>query len=471
MRRPYAFGFLATILFLAGCSQTAPPPTPGVCPSSTQAVAVSPLSAQAVAAAVPSGLGDFSPNHVPGELLAFVEQTGQAEPAGLAQAETNAGVRRLGSLGQGWLHYRAAPGNELAAAKALLAKGVVKFVQPNYIYKPLFTPNDPLYASNQIQQLNGAMRLQAAWDIEKGQSCPPYIAVLDTGITLNHEDFAGVLYLPIGANLDVVGATASSPTPDTDPSHNGASGHGTWVTGVLGAATNNLKGIAGTTMGGRIIPIKVYGDDNTGTSATIASGIDLAISLKARVINISSCLADASGGCLNTTDPAMESKIKTAHDQGRVVVASAGNDNNNFVGYPASSVYAIAAGAINSSTLARSTFSNYGSALDLMAPGGDCATAACLTATEYVTTTHTSGGYEGVIGTSFSSPFVAGTVALFMSKYGKTFGQWPSWQRVYSCLTSTAEDLGPPGFDNEYGYGLVRIDLALTNSSSCMVYP
>jgi len=62
---------------------------------------------------------------------------------------------------------------------------------------------------------------------------------------------------------------------------------------------------------------------------------------------------------------------------------------------------------------------------------------------------------------------VAGVVALYMSKYASERKAWPSPDQVYQCLTNTAEDLGPAGWDPEYGFGLVRADQAMTDTTSC----
>jgi len=78
-----------------------------------------------------------------------------------------------------------------------------------------------------------------------------------------------------------------------------------------------------------------------------------------------------------------------------------------------------------------------------------------------------SGNYRFVSGTSLASPIVAGVVALYMSKYASERKAWPSPDQVYQCLINTAEDLGPSGWDPEYGFGLVRADRAMTDTTYC----
>jgi len=114
----------------------------------------------------------------------------------------------------------------------------------------------------------------------------------------------------------------------------------------------------------------------------------------------------------------------------------------------------LAVGAVNQNRR-RASFSACGSELDLVAPGVGVLVAV------------PSGGYARFEGTSFASPIVAGVAAWYMSKYASERGAWPTPDQVYTCLTQTAEDLGPAGKDNEYGFGLVRADRVLTDTTYC----
>lgn len=101
------------------------------------------------------------------------------------------------------------------------------------------------------------------------------------------------------------------------------------------------------------------------------------------------------------------------------------------------------------------SFSTYGPELDLVAPGVSVVGAG------------SGGGYAQDSGTSFASPVVAGVVALYMSKYISERQVWPTPDQVYQCLTGTAEDLGTQGRDDEYGFGLVRADWVMTDTTYC----
>jgi subtilisin family serine protease len=235
-------------------------------------------------------------------------------------------------------------------------------------------------------------------------------------------------------------------------------GHGTAVAGVLAAQTDNNLGIAGVTWGGYLLPIKIFTD--SGTSAKILDGLDMARKLGARVVNMSFCYVIENGKevCASSEkgydDPIVTQAIRNGYVNGMVFVGAAGNYAQNVVGYPASLPEVIAVGAVKTDrTLA--SFSNSGQTLDLVAPG------------DSIYSTYLGGGYASVSGTSFSSPIVAGVVALYMSRYASEHKAWPTPDQVYACLTGTAEDLGSPGRDDEYGFGLVRADRVMTDTTYC----
>lgn len=422
----------ATALLLTACPQTPPPPPP-VNPSGCP---VGPLSVQAEEPLNLQGLGRFEGEYVPGELLVLPR-------AGLSvQALRAEGVEPLGALPRGLLRVKVPPGQEKARAQALLRAGA-QYVQPNYIYRPLRVPNDPYYLG-QKAYLDGLVGLEAAWAHSTGRGCPPLIAILDTGI-LPHEDVRASLYLPQAVKLDVADDD-TDPTDRTDSA--GPRGHGLMVASVLGADTNNSLGMTGVTWGGYILPVKIFKDGATETStADITKGVNLALTLEARVINLSI-------GARNVSDPVLENAISQARASGAVVVAAAGNGGGRGVYFPASLPSVIAVGAVDNAKV-RASFSTYGPELDLVAPGVNVVGAG------------SGGGYAQGSGTSFASPVVAGVVALYMSKYASERRVWPTPDQVYQCLTGTAEDLGTQGRDDEYGFGLVRADRVMTDTTYC----
>ncbi|MDM7324464.1 MAG: S8 family serine peptidase [Thermus sp.] len=303
-------------------------------------------------------------------------------------------------------------------------------------------PNDPLYP-NQRDYLNGLVGLEAAWDQSTGRGYPPLISILDSGI-LPPDDMQASLYRPQGVKLDV----ADDDADPTDGTATTERGHGLMVASVLGADTDNSRGMAGVTWGGYIVPIKVFKDGaNTADTADIAKGVELARTLGAKVINLSM-------GGRNASDSILENAISQARASGAVIVAASGNDGGYGVLFPANLPGVIAVGAVDKSKK-RASFSACGPELDLVAPGVDVLVAG------------SGGDYEQASGTSFASPVVAGVVALYMSKYASERKNWPTPDQVYQCLTGTAEDLGPSGKDDEYGFGLVRADRVMTDTTYC----
>ncbi|GAA6746925.1 S8 family peptidase [Thermus brockianus] len=434
MRRPTLLALLLGLtLALTACPQTPPPPVdPAECP-------VGPLAPQSREEPIRlQGLGRFAGAYVPGELLVV------PRPGLSVQTLRSQGAEPQEALPRGLLRVKVPVGQEEAKAQALLRAGA-QYVQPNYLYRPLRTPNDPLYPS-QRPYLNGLVGLEAAWDRSTGRGCPPLIAVLDTGI-FPHEDFAVSKYVPQGVNLDVA-ADDPDPTDGQRPDWD-SYGHGLAVASVLGADTNNGRGIAGVTWGGYVIPIKVFQDGIKDASTwDIAKGLDLAGTLGVKVINLSL-------GALGQSDNVLASAVARVRAGGAVVVAASGNKGTPGVYFPANLPGVIAVGAV-AGDKTRAGFSSYGPELSLVAPGVDLLVAF---------PGFSSYGLES--GTSFASPIVAGVVALYMSKYASERRVWPTPDQVYQCLIRTAEDLGPPGRDDEYGFGLVRADRVMADTTYC----
>jgi serine protease len=401
---------------------------------------VGPLAApQALEPLRLQGMGRFEGDYVPGEVLA-IPAPGLSLQALKAQV---AGVEPQEELPGGLVRLKVPVGQEEAKAQALLKAGM-RYVQPNYIYKPLKVPNDTYYYSAQSIYLNGLVGLETAWDYSTGRGCPPLVAVLDTGI-LGHEDFQKSKHLPTGVPLDVADNDADPTDRTSRLGPKAPFGHGLMVSTVLGADTNNARGIAGVTWGGYIVPVKIMRDgDSSFYTGSILEGLNLARDLGARVVNLSF-------GGQGFYDGAVAKAIANLRSAGVVLVAAAGNleypNQPGNVFFPANLPGVIAVGAVTNSG-ERASFSAYGPELDLVAPGVNVYAASPNAMDEYVAAT----------GTSFASPVVAGVVALYMSKYASERKEWPSPAQVETCLFNTSEDLGTPGRDDYYGFGLVRAD-------------
>ncbi|MEB3197021.1 MAG: S8 family serine peptidase [Candidatus Sericytochromatia bacterium] len=266
------------------------------------------------------------------------------------------------------------------------------------------------------------------------------VAVLDSGLDVTHPEFAGRVVTPFNA-LD-----GASPTSNvTDESD----GHGTHVTGIVGADGQNAQGGAGVAWGVRILPIKVLGPDG-GTDTEILRGFMHAVNWRpspddgsrVRVINMSLGKSSADVSALYTEATAI------ARAAGILVVASSGNDAAPFVASPANSSGVLAVGSAfhHATWEGVSAFSNGGARLDLVAPG------------EEIYATLPGGAYGYLSGTSMASPYVAGVAALVTARYdpqhARANGAFVDLlrQRLLRAVT----DLGLPGRDDLAGEG--RLD-------------
>lgn len=252
------------------------------------------------------------------------------------------------------------------------------------------------------------------------------VAVLDTGVA-NHADLANVLPV-VNANTDPV-----SPGTRTD-----VNGHGTHVAGTISASINGF-GVDGIAPGVRILPVKVFPDSGSGTSAAIARGITAAIDADVSVINMSLTMSGQNS--------AVQAAIDAARAQGIVVVAATGNAGApcggfytacgmTSVSYPAAGAGVIAVGA-TAEDGTKAVFSQTG-VVDVSAPG------------DSIFSTYNSHNYVGMSGTSMSTPHVAGVAALI-----KTANPDLTPDQVEDVLKTTSQDLGTPGYDTSFGAGQV----------------
>jgi serine protease len=355
------------------------------------------------------------------------------------------GVEVRRALDGGFLQVKVPPGQEKAKAKALLQAGA-RWVQPNYLYQPLAFPTDPSYFPQQRSQLNGLLGLESAWNSEKGDP-NLIVAVVDTGY-LTHIDASSRWYLPPNQTLDLAD-NDSNPVDDTPDARGAAKAfsHGLAVASVIGADTDNNQGMAGVTWFGQLLPLKVARSSDGQISTTVvASAVRKAADLGAKVINLS-----LGGGGF---DAVLENALAYAREKGVTLVAAVGNDGVDGVLYPASSPRVIAVGAVDNDRR-KASFSNCGPEVDLVAPGVG------------VVVLTPNNALDQASGTSFAAPMVSGVVALYMSSYQRLYGTYPIPDQVYQCLVQTAEDLGPSGRDTGYGFGLVRADRVMTDTTYC----
>lgn len=321
--------------------------------------------------------------------------------------------------------YETDPQTSVASAVSKLNdQPSVEYAEPNRSRKSIVTPNDP-YFGNQYgsRMISGPQ----GWDIEKGYSNSVTIAVVDTGVDLTHPDLSSKI-------------VSGRDTINNDNNASDDNGHGTHVAGIAAAVTNNSVGVAGTSWGAKIMPVKVLDSDGFGDDSTVSEGIIWAADHGAKVINMS-----LGGYGYSQT---MQDATDYAASKGVVVFAAAGNDGATDILYPAGNSGVSGVGALDTDGKI-ADFSNHNSSVDLSAPGVD------------VLSTYWYGGhrYAYLSGTSMATPFASGTAALVYSRFPNY-----SPSQVAGRMYRHSIDLGGLGKDSYYGYGRVDIRFALSDS-------
>jgi len=271
----------------------------------------------------------------------------------------------------------------------------------------------------------------ALWPSAIGTSNPPLVvAVIDTGLDATHPD------LSAGQVLAGVSLVSGAPTAADD------NGHGTHVSGIIAATTDNAVGVRGVAPGVKILPIKALNSNGSGTYSAVATAITIAVSQGAKVINMSL------GGTVPST--IFDAAVAAANAAGVTVVAAAGNNGTTGspASYPAATPGVIAVGAVNS-TLDRAPFSTCGAYVDLSAPGVN------------ILSTTRGAGYASWSGTSMATPFVAAAAAVIEAARPTC-----TPAAIEAVLASTATDRGTAGRDDLYGAGVVDAQQAL-NAATC----
>lgn len=315
-------------------------------------------------------------------------------------------------------------------------------------------------------------RGESAWNVEDGRSRPVIVAVIDTGLDYFHPDIApaniwrNARETPNGVDDDgngYVDDLIGWNFYDDDNNPWDFAGHGTHVAGIIGAASsNNGEGIAGINWGVKIMPLKVLNFVGRGRSTGIAEAIFYAVANGARVINLS-----LGGHHISKTE---KLAIDYAYSKNVVVVVASGNEGEDNKEYgPAGLENVLTVGAVGPEGK-YAGFSNYGDAVDLVAPGVDI-----LSLRARRTDFELVAGLEGyrpgqsfvgpgnryyrATGTSFAAPFVTGVASLLIARSPDL-----SADQVMRILRNTARDIDVPGVDRNTGYGLLDARAALRAS-------
>lgn len=367
------------------------------------------------------GLG--APEAAAGEyLIGYAPGTPEDERDARIAAAGGRLVRRIPAISADLVEFPAAqvasgsPAEEQLLGALASGEGV-SYVEPNYTYSisAPFTPDDTL-----LRQQYGWAQVDAygGWGFSRG-SPGVVIAVVDSGVQLDHADLAGKLV----PGYDFVQG-------DGDPSD--GVGHGTHVAGIAAAATDNGAGVAGACPECRLMPVRVIGAGGTGFVSDIAEGIVYAADNGAKVINLSL------GG---PGSAALESALNYAWAKGAFLTCAAGNAGTSATAnaYPAAYAACFAVAATTSAD-ARAGFSNYGPWVEAAAPG------------DGIVSTYRGGSYQTLSGTSMAAPHVAGLAGILA-------GQGYSNGAIRTHICATADPTAGTG--SSWACGRVNFERAL----------
>ncbi len=344
----------------------------------------------------------------------------QGKRAGSTKPLVARHVRRM-SLGADVVSttQKLGPAEAETLMRQIAANPNVEYVQIDRVMKHTLTPNDPSYSQQWgYNDADAGIRANTAWDVANGSGI--IVAVLDTGY-VTHSDLAAniVAGYDFISNTTTAGDGNGRDSNPADPGDyyggNPSSWHGTHVAGTVAAVTNNAKGVAGTAWGAKVMPVRVLGRGGGSTSdiadaiiwasgGTVSGVPTLSAANAADVINMS---LGGSGSC----DTATQNAINSAVSRGTVVVVAAGNSNANASGFTPASCNNVVNVASVTSASARSSFSNYGTSIDVSAPGSNI-----LSTLNSGTQGPGTENYVSYNGTSMAAPHVAGAVALAQSR-------------------------------------------------------
>ncbi|QTH70661.1 S8 family peptidase [Pseudoalteromonas xiamenensis] len=376
-------------------------------------------------------------------------------------------------------HHVVQAGKKLSPEEAqafmdeMVATGNVEYIEIDQMLKPFATPNDPRYSDQwHYHEATGGLNLPSAWDKSTGAGV--VVAVLDTGYRPHADLNANILpgYDMISDTFvandgggrdsdakDPGDAIAKNECGDVHDAQD-SSWHGTHVAGTIAAVTNNNEGVAGVAYDAKVVPVRVLGKCG-GLTSDIADGIVWAsggsvsgVPANANPASVINMSLGGSGACSSAT----QSAINTARANGTVIVIAAGNDNDNANNYNPGNCSGVVNVASVGRNGGRAYYSNYGTSIDVAAPGGAQSFA---NDPQGILSTHNGGSsspstdtYHYMQGTSMAAPHVAGVAALI--KQAKPSA---TPDEIESILKTTTRSF--PATCNNCGTGIVDANAAV----------
>ncbi len=349
----------------------------------------------------------------------------------------------------------------------------VAWAEPNYVRKGLLLPSDPYYA---LQWNLDLLNFDRAWDLSTG-SQDVIVAVIDSGIVSTHPDLAAKLV----AGYDFISSATNAGDgdgPDADPEDTGVASppfHGTHVAGIIGAAFDNGIGISGTGGHTKIMPVRVLGKSGA-TDADLVQAILFAAGLNPKNNGSGSTLPARPADIINlslggpSASQALQDALDQARDAGVIIFAAAGNDGSDALSFPAAANGVVSVAGVD--IMGRQGwYSNYGSTIDLAAPGGDLTTDlnrdgyadAIVSTMAERTSSGVSSTYCFYEGTSMAVAHASGVAALMKAVRPMLS---PDQFDAYLASGALTFDAGTLGRDDLYGYGILDAARAVDAAGS-----
>lgn len=355
---------------------------------------------------------------------------------------------------------------------------VVEYVEKDARRKASFVPNDPYYSAPSGYNWHLTMiKASQAWDIQQGLASIK-VGIVDNAIWAEHPDLGILPANQCNASVNPATTGAGKSSPPTSIAQNPGCtetdiysttgcaayewSHGTHCAGLIGAKLNNGIGVASIGGGVTIIAARAADDNGDMWTTNITRGADFCVTKGIKVLSMSL------GG--TTSSPTEQTQFTTYYNSGITILAAAGNegDAGNAVNYPAGYNNVISVASVNTDKKL-SSFSQYGTWVDIAAPGGFLASGGQeylpnILSTTYCTNqflrisgvTTITGNYDGMQGTSMATPIVAGLCGLLLSKNPSA-----TPAQIESCLKSTSQTLGSGSHAIMSGSGVIDAQAAL----------